>query len=207
MPHVPFFDIVRNSLKGTRRTGTNDTEALSVDEIGPGAARLMIVGNPNVGKSVVFNRLTGTYVVVSNYPGTTVEISRGKMRIRDRDFEVIDTPGMYSLRPISDEERVGRALLLREPADVVLHVVDAKNLDRMLPFTLQLIEADFPVVLAVNMMDEAKVLGVTLDTPLLRTKLGIPVVETIALTGRGIDELRNTLYDYVSASTPRKAPI
>ena len=87
----------------------------------------MIVGTPNVGKSVLFNRLTGRYVVVSNYPGTTVEISRGKTWIGGSLFEVIDTPGMYSLRAHSDEERVARNLLMREPAEIVLHVVDAEE--------------------------------------------------------------------------------
>lgn len=189
MPKVPFFEIIR----GARRTGTGDTESLLTERDEAPRRRLVIVGNPNVGKSVIFNRLTGRYVVVSNYPGTTVEVSRGKARFGETLFEVVDTPGMYSLRPISDEERVGRALLLDERADVVLHVVDAKNLERMLPFTLQLIEAGFPVVLAVNMMDEAAKAGLEIDTERLGATLGIPVIGTIAPSGRGIVELREAI--------------
>jgi ferrous iron transport protein B len=94
---------------------------------------VLIVGNPNVGKSVLFHKLTGRYVTVSNYPGTTVEVARGTMRYRGREFTIIDSPGMYSLTPITDEERVARRILLRGRPDLVLHVVDAKNLARMLP--------------------------------------------------------------------------
>src|SRR2546425_9321112 len=108
MPRIPFFEIIR----GARRTGTQDVEARPESGGEAPRGRILIVGNPNVGKSVLFNRLTGRYVVVSNYPGTTVEVSRGKTRIGDSLYEVIDTPGMYSLRPLSDEERVGRKLLL-----------------------------------------------------------------------------------------------
>lgn len=160
----------------------------------------MIVGSPNVGKSVLFNRLTGKYVVVSNYPGTTVEVSRGKAVFGCRDFEVIDTPGMYSLRPHSDEERVGRRLLLTEPADVVLHVVDARNLERMLVFTMELLEAGLPVALAVNMMDEAEKIGLTIDIERLSGLLGVPIVATVALTGRGMPELRRMLGEFCDIS-------
>jgi ferrous iron transport protein B len=85
-----------------------------------GLPKVVLVGSPNVGKSLLFNRLTGSYVSVSNYPGTTVEVSRGKARWDGREFEVVDTPGMYSLRPLTEEERVSRSILLREKADVVL---------------------------------------------------------------------------------------
>lgn len=199
---LPFFSILFDSLRGARRTGTRDTAALI--GVGEGAAsrRLLIVGSPNVGKSVLFNRLTGRYVVVSNYPGTTVEVSRGKAWIGDTLFEVVDTPGMYSLCPLSEEERVGRALLLREPADVVLHVVDAKNLERMLAFTHQLIEAGFPVILVVNMMDEAQRLGLGVDLQRLGDRLGIPVVGTVAVTGRGLQEVKTLVSRYVVARSP-----
>jgi ferrous iron transport protein B len=204
---IPFFNILRDSLRGARRTGTCHTGTLTGEGDDAPTRRVLIVGNPNVGKSVLFNRLTGHYVVVSNYPGTTVEVSRGKMRLLDTLYEVVDTPGMYSLRPLSDEERVGRSLLLNEPADIVLHIVDAKNLDRMLPFTLQLIEAGFPVILAVNMMDEAERLGLRLDLERLREELGVPVVGTVALTGRGIDTLRITIDEYARSRTGHAVPI
>ena len=101
---------------------------------------MAIVGCPNVGKSVLFNALTGAYVTVSNYPGTTVEVARGKGRLRDAEVGVVDTPGMYGLLPITEEERVARRILLEERPAVVVHVVDAKNLGRMLPMTFQLME-------------------------------------------------------------------
>jgi ferrous iron transport protein B len=161
-----------------------------------GLKKIIMVGNPNVGKSALFNRLTGSYVVVSNYPGTTVEVSRGKCRIGQEEFAVEDTPGMYSLLPITEEERVSRDILLADKGDVVLHVVDAKNLKRMLSLTLQLIEADLPVVLVLNMIDEAERLGIKIDTALLGQKLGIPVVAISALSGKGVDLLKEKIASY-----------
>lgn len=154
-----------------------------------GLPRLVLMGTPNVGKSALFNALTGAYVTVSNYPGTTVELSRGRAVIEGTAWEVIDTPGMYSLFPITEEERVARAILLENP-DLVLHVVDAKNLARMLTLTLQLLEAGLPLILVVNILDEAEKLGLRLDLALLQQRLGIPVVGTAAATGRGVDELK-----------------
>lgn len=152
--------------------------------------KLIIVGSPNVGKSVVFNALTGSYVTVSNYPGTTVEVSRGRGRMEGQTFDVVDTPGMYSLSPITEEERVTRQLLLRERPEVVLQVVDAKNLQRSLPLTLSLIEAGLPVLLDLNILDEAEELGIQIDVTALEAQLGVPVVATVSTTGRGMEELR-----------------
>jgi len=159
--------------------------------------KIAIVGNPNVGKSVLFNALTKQYVTVSNYPGTTVEVSRGKMNINGIEYEVIDTPGMYSFLPITEEERVARRILLNEKPDIVIHVVDAKNLERMLSLTLQLIEAELPVILVLNIMDEAHKEGVVIDTHILEKELGIPVVEAVSTIGKGIEELKEKikLYD------------
>lgn len=161
-----------------------------------GLRKLAIVGSPNVGKSMIFNRLTGAYAAVSNYPGTTVSVMRGKSRINGNEFEVVDTPGMYSLMPITEEERVARSILLSEKPDAVLHVVDAKNLDRMLPFTLQLIEAGLPTILDLNMIDEAQAAGVEVDLQKLEAELGIPVAATVATTGQGLDGLRGRLAAY-----------
>ncbi len=161
-----------------------------------GLKKIVMVGNPNVGKSALFNRLTGSYVVVSNYPGTTVEVSRGKCRLGREEFNVEDTPGMYSLLPITEEERVSRDILRDGGAEVVLHVVDAKNLKRMLSLTLQLIEADLPVVLVLNMIDEAERLGIQIDTATLEQQLGIPVVAISALTGKGVDSLKEKIAGY-----------
>jgi len=168
-----------------------------------GLRKIVMVGNPNVGKSALFNRLTGSYVVVSNYPGTTVEVSQGKCRIGVEEFNVEDTPGMYSLLPITGEERVTRDILLAGKADVVLHVIDAKNLKRMLSLTLQLVEAALPVVLVLNMIDEANSLGIRIDTGLLEQKLGIPVVAISALSGKGVDALKEIIVSY---RHPEKTP-
>lgn len=158
--------------------------------------QIALVGTPNVGKSALFNLLTGARATVSNYPGTTVEVTRGRLSSGSTEVGVVDTPGMYSLLPITEEERVTRRLLLDEKPDLVLHVVDAKNLERMLNLTLQLIEAGLPVILVVNMIDEAKRLGIEIDFRRLENILGIPVVGTSAVEGRGLDRLKEVLIGY-----------
>lgn len=165
-----------------------------------GLDKVALVGSPNTGKSVMFHNLTGAYATVSNYPGTTVEVSRGKGRIRQKEFEVIDTPGMYSLLPITEDERVARTLLLEEKPDVVIQLVDAKNLERMLPLTLQLLEAGLPMILDLNMGDEAEKLGITIDTKRLEEELGIPVVLTTATTGQGMKTLEEHVIKHSKAT-------
>ena len=159
--------------------------------------KLAIVGSPNVGKSVIFNNLTGSYADVSNYPGTTVEVSRGKCKIGGEEFEAIDTPGMYSFLPISEEEKVGRSILLAENPCVILHIIDAKNLERMLVMTLQLLEAGLPVILVLNIFDEAEGLGIDIDIGRLEKELNIPVVKTVGTTGAGMDILRGKIEEHV----------
>jgi len=186
------FARLRTLARGVRKQSKASCHGTA--DGGPsGLPVIAIVGNPNVGKSVTFNRLTGIYAAVSNYPGTTVAVSRGKGRCGGREYEIVDTPGMYSLLPITEEERVARDILIAEKPVAVLHAVDAKNLERMLPFTLQLIEAGLPVVLNLNMMDEAERLGMQIDVARLATMLGVPVVPTVATTGRGFEELRRLL--------------
>jgi ferrous iron transport protein B len=158
--------------------------------------KIVLVGCPNVGKSVVFNSLTGAYTTVSNYPGTSVEVSRGHCQLAGEHFQVLDTPGMYSLLPITEEERVGRRILFEEDPHVVLHVVDARNIERMLPMTIQLIEAGLPVLLLVNIIDEAERVGMHIDTVLLNEKLGVPVVAAAIGRKRGLGELRRAIADY-----------
>ena len=155
--------------------------------------KIAIVGNPNVGKSVLFNVLTKRYVNVSNYPGTTVEVSRGVAYINGTEFEIIDTPGMYSLTPITEEESVARRILIKERPDIVIHVVDAKNLERMLSLTLQLKEASLPLILVLNIMDEAKKEGVDIDIHLLERRLDVPCVGAISTEGKGIADLKNRI--------------
>ncbi|GFO55038.1 ferrous iron transport protein B [Geomonas sp. Red276] len=158
-----------------------------------GARKVALVGNPNVGKSVLFNALTGAYVTVSNYPGTSVEVSRGNTVVNGEQFEIIDTPGMYSVLPITEEERVAREILLNERPYLVLHVLDARNLERMLPMTLQLIEAELPVVLVVNIMDEAARMGLEIDIALLSERLGIPVIGAATAKKVGLPEIREAV--------------
>ena len=145
------------------------------------------MGNPNVVKSVVFSRLTGANVIASNYPGTTVDFSKGKMRIDGERVEIIDAPGTYSLEPANKAEEV--ALKMLKEADVVINVVDATNLERNLYLTLALLEQDVPVVIALNLWDETHHLGIYIDEKELEKLLGIPVVPTVALTGEGIKTL------------------
>ena len=154
----------------------------------PTAGTVLIVGNPNVGKSAIFNWLTGRYVTVSNYPGTTVEISRGLSK-RLPGLEIIDTPGMYSLTPITDEERVTQAILLESQPRAVVHVIDAKNIARMLGLTLQMLEAGLRVIVVLNMWDEAREEHVDIDCAMLERLLGIPVLAATATSGQGLDAL------------------
>ncbi len=151
--------------------------------------KVILVGNPNVGKSVVFGRLTGRYVNVSNYPGTTVEITRGEVRDRGRLIEIIDTPGVYSLHPMSEDERVTRDILMAEPGSTVLQVCDAKNLRRSLMITAQLSEMCLPMVVVVNMVDEARERGVMPRIETLGAEIGVPVLGTVAVRGKGTDRL------------------
>lgn len=153
--------------------------------------RIALVGNPNVGKSVLFGALTGSYATVSNYPGTTVEVTRAAARF-DRTIEVIDTPGVNSLTPSSEDERVTRDILLGG-VDLVVQVADAKNLDRALTVSFQLAEAGVPFVLVLNMMDEAADRGVSLDVGRLADTLGVPVVPTVAVSGHGLGALGTAL--------------
>jgi len=152
--------------------------------------RVLLVGNPNVGKSLLFYHITGKYASVSNYPGTTVAITKGIVKIGEHhELEVIDTPGFYNMITITEEERVTKKIILEEKPDVILHVIDAKNIERMLPLTLQLIEANLPVILVLNMYDELKRRGLTIQLSHLEHDLGIPVVSTIAIKKIGIDNL------------------
>ncbi|MBI4530677.1 MAG: 50S ribosome-binding GTPase, partial [Candidatus Latescibacteria bacterium] len=189
MPTTPL------SRFGKRLLGLNDDGGChgALTEDITELRKVAIVGAPNVGKSVMFNRLTGVYVTVSNYPGTTVEVARGRGVIGCEAFEVIDTPGIYSFLPITEEERVARSLLLNERPSVVLHVIDAKNLERMLPMTLQLIEAGLPVIVVLNMIDEAEKVGIAVDDRQLEQILGVPVAATVATTGRGMDHLKRRI--------------
>ena len=151
------------------------------------------MGNPNVGKSAIFSRLTGVDVMVSNYPGTTIELKKGKMKLDDQMVEVIDVPGTYSLEPTSKAEEV--AVNMLKEGDLVINVVDATNMERNLNLTLQLLEQNIPVIAALNFWDETRHLGIQIDAKKLETHLDIPVVPAVAVTGEGIKELVSRLHE------------
>jgi ferrous iron transport protein B len=174
----------------------------AVADLGHRYVRVVLVGSPNVGKSSLFQRLTGRYVTVSNYPGTSVELTRSHAHLGPVACEVVDTPGLHSLLPSTEEERVTRRLLLGGEADAVVHVIDAKNVALQLPLTLQLLELGKPLVLALNIADEAERLGVDIGHAALAERLGVPVVPVVAVKGRGIPELRQAVLDALRQPVP-----
>ncbi|OGW76657.1 MAG: hypothetical protein A3K16_02960 [Omnitrophica bacterium RIFCSPLOWO2_01_FULL_45_24] len=154
---------------------------------------IVLVGNPNVGKSVIFNALTGKYVTVSNYPGTTVEVAKGVGKFSGHTLSVIDTPGVNSLTAHSEDEKVTKDILSRSDISAIVQVADSKNMKRSLLLTLELMELNIPLVLNLNMSDEAKERGIKIDIKKLSEKLGIDVAETIAITGEGIPRLKEAI--------------
>ncbi|MCX7918788.1 MAG: ferrous iron transport protein B [bacterium] len=165
-------------------------QSIAINDLLPS---VVLVGNPNVGKSVIFRHLTGKYVTVSNYPGTTVEISDGIGKFGGEKYRIIDTPGINSLIPESEDERVTRNILLSRPDIYIVQVGDSKNLQRTLILTFQLLELGLPLVLVLNMADEAKERGIQINVAAISTKLQIPVVETVAITAEGINDLKSTI--------------
>ncbi len=153
-----------------------------------GGARIALVGNPNVGKSLLFHRLTGHYVVVSNYPGTTVELSQGAARALP-DVTVVDTPGIVAFPSRTEDEQVTARVLLQENFQAVISVGDAKNLRRTLHLAVQLAEMNAPLVIVLNMMDEAKARGLQVDAQRLSEILGAAVIPTIATRNQGVQDL------------------
>ena len=163
--------------------------------------KILLIGNPNVGKSALFGLLTGTYVTVSNYPGTTVEVTYGNAVLNKARTLVIDTPGVNSLVPMSEDEKVTRDMLLSDRSDVVVQVADTKNLRRGLLITLQLAEMAVPFVLDLNMDDEARSRGIIIDQEKLSQLIGVEVVKTVAIRRSGIDKLLKGIQQ------PRPSPI
>ncbi|MEW6622038.1 MAG: ferrous iron transport protein B [Bacillota bacterium] len=156
-------------------------------EIPQGARKIVLAGNPNAGKSVFFNALTNLYVDVSNYPGTTLEISHGRL---GKDV-IIDTPGVYGLSSFNDEERIARDIILN--SDIVLNVVNALHMERDLFLTQQIIDTGIPMIVALNMVDEAQAQGLKIDVEELSRELGVPVIPTVAVKRIGIEEVKNSL--------------
>ncbi|MEW5784325.1 MAG: ferrous iron transport protein B [Bacillota bacterium] len=163
--------------------------------------QVVLVGHPNVGKSQLFNLLTKSQVVVSNYPGTTVELTRGKGVVGEKVVMVVDTPGLYSLGAISTEEQVTRILLVNKKPDAVVQVADARNLTRMLSLTLELMEAKLPLILVLNMMDEAKASGLVINCGLLSHRLGIPVIPATLISGSGLTQIRRHIAELLRSGS------
>jgi ferrous iron transport protein B len=155
--------------------------------------RILLMGNPNVGKSVIFNRLTGIKVIISNYPGTTIEFLEGSMMLEGKRARIIDAPGAYSLIPSDKAEEVAVELLMKENTDLIINVLDATNLERNLYLTLQLRELPFPLILDLNMIDVARRRGIDIDIPALEKTLEVPVIPSVAVSGEGIQRLRQAI--------------
>ena len=155
--------------------------------------KIFLIGNPNVGKSAIFGLLTGRYVVVSNYPGTTVEVTRGETDIHRKKYLVVDTPGVNSLVPMSEDEKVTRDIVLDEKPRAVIQVIDAKNTKRALFLTLQLVEMGLPLIIDLNMKDEASNRGIEVDDDRLSEIFGVDVNSTIAVQKKGISSLKKAV--------------
>lgn len=167
--------------------------------------RIALAGNPNCGKTSLFNELTGANQEVGNFPGVTVEFTSGTMIYQGQKFDLIDLPGTYSLTAYSLDEIVARDYLLKQKPDVILNVVDASNLERQLYLTVQLMELGLPMIIALNMMDVAERHGVQIDTSRLSALLGMPVIATQASESIGIQELKSLCAGFsVNPSSPRE---
>ncbi len=164
-------------------------------------SRILLVGNPNVGKSAMFHRLTGVHVVCSNYPGTTVEYTEGALNLGGERIPVIDVPGTYSLMPSSKGEEVATRMISNGGA--IINVVDSTNLERNLLLTLNLLDRGLPVIVALNMWDDAAHRGIRIDASALSKELMVPVVPTVAVTGEGVKDLVARLPDAVPAAAER----
>ncbi len=163
-----------------------------------------LAGNPNSGKTTVFNNLTGSHQHVGNWPGVTVEKKEGSYRYRDYNFRVVDLPGTYSLTAYSVDEVIARNFIIYEKPDVVVNIVDASNIERNLYLTVQLLELEANLVVALNMMDLAKSRGYRIDTRRLEELLGAPVVPMVASSKEGTEELKEVIADLVEGKMSLK---
>lgn len=163
---------------------------------------IALAGNANVGKSVIFNHLTGLHQHIGNWPGKTVERAEGTLQFKDYTIDIVDLPGIYSLSTYSLEEAISRKYIAVEKPDIVVNVVDASVLERSLSFTLQLLELETPVIMALNQMDIAKKKGIEIDIEKLEKLLGIPVVPTVAVKGTGIFDLLEKTVETIEKRGP-----
>jgi len=166
---------------------------------------IALAGNPNVGKSTVFNALTGLRQHVGNWPGKTVERKEGQLTLGEHTLTIVDLPGTYSLAARSLEEQIARDFIIRERPDAVVNVLDVANLERNLYLTAQLLETGVPLILVLNMVDMATGRGLKLNPDALGAALGAPVVSMTASRGEGLAELKAVLAEVVAAAAPRPA--
>ncbi|MEW6557117.1 MAG: FeoB small GTPase domain-containing protein [Elusimicrobiota bacterium] len=156
--------------------------------------KILLMGNPNVGKSVIFSHLTGINVIASNYPGTTVEFTKGYLKISDEKYEVIDVPGTYTLDATSKAKEVAVEMLKEGGrGDIIINIVDSTNLERNLNLTLQILKKKVPTLIVLNFWDETKHTGISIDAKKLEEIFGVTVIPTCAVTGEGLKELVSNL--------------
>lgn len=168
---------------------------------------VIFIGQPNCGKSTLFNAIAGPKAETSNFPGTTVQHTHSRVNVEGRILSIVDLPGTYSLNPSDPAEKVVLTHLFQEKPDLIINVVDASILGRSLELTLELLELEYPMVMALNMMDLAEKKGIRIDSQCLRKILGVPVVPTVASHGRGIDELMRATFGCLDEGCPPPSPM
>ena len=156
------------------------------------ARTIALIGNPNCGKTTMFNALTGSNQYVGNWPGVTVEKKEGYLK-ENKEIKIVDLPGIYSLSPYTPEEIITRDFLMNEKPDVILNIIDASNIERNLYLTTQLMETNIPMVIALNMMDIVTKNGIKIQLSKLSKQLGCPIIETSALKQKGLKELMDAV--------------
>ncbi len=173
-----------------KKEGLEDDKILELDN------KILLIGNPNVGKSVIFSAMSNVHVMSSNFAGTTVSYTSAKINIEGREFTLIDVPGTYSLNPVSEAEMVA-VNFVKSSAKVAICVLDATNLTRNLNLAFELMKQDIPVIFSLNLMDIAERKGIKISSKILSQELGAPVIETIAVKGIGIDKIKTAILDII----------
>ena len=192
--HAPDPETARRQLKAHEHELEVHAGRYDPGEHDRRTMRIALAGNPNCGKTTLFNALTGSNQYVGNWPGVTVEKKEGTAHIGEKTVTVVDLPGIYSLSPYSMEEIVARDFIIGESPDCVIDIVDATNLERNLYLTVQLLELERPTVVALNFMDEVEKRGDKIDVPRLAKELGVPIIPITARTGEGVEELMHTAH-------------